>query len=987
MPRWSAVLGLAAIVTLAPPLTTPEAAAAEELGGEPFTGATVDPDQWYGGPYVKDAPAGWACLTASTAEPKPLEGCRNHDGMPAPDKPGEGALRLTSDATFQHGYVISKNALPARDSMKFTVDFGIYKPGRTGEPGGGIALMLLDGSAPLPVESGGRGTGLGYTGLKGGYLGIGLDVTGDFTKSGPGAKGGTPERQPNSITVRGAEATGNEMIASYRSGRRLAPSGAGNRQEARRTASLELSREGILRVLVDFHDGQPPREVIEPVDTQRIKGQPPVPKSLRVGLAASTGETTAVHEVWAGRVDTLAPALSTKLEARRPAQGGDPVEFTLTTSNDKAAGPTTGEVTATGTLPGGMKPVSATGDGWTCTVSGQTATCRRPGTGAAALQPGRAYPPVTLRADVAEDARGDTEVVSRATAPGSALKPDVSPLTVTPAGAPALTVASRPEEEVYAGEPARYALGVTNAKEAGPTGGEVTVVRTFPRGITPTAAEGDGWDCTVGGQTVTCKRPGSGGDVLEPGKTYPAVTVTTMVDADAAGHLAATTQVTTPSTADSAPTPDTIEVKPHPAKDPRLSAVTKPDGDVVAGRPATWAIGVGNAPDAGPTRATVTVRHTFPDATVPKSASGEGWNCALDDQTVTCTHPGSGDAALRPGDAYPPVKVVTQTDAAARGALTGTTWAGTEGQAESASSDDTVQVASVSTAEPGLSAKIRADGEVAQGEPATFTVTVANAPDAGPTHDVIRMTRTFPSGIVPKVASGTGWDCTIDSRTVACTRPGTKDDALQPGKSYPPLTITAAVADGATGTLRGSTGVETNGALHGGARVEDSVEIVAGDGAASGGVTCYGGLARLSLTPGLAVGDRTQSFSGSGSSAGCTTSDVKQQAAHVQVSFTGSGKGSCVPALGIPNAEITGTLHWTINGKSLRSKALGTAKLSLSGVSFEGAITDGAYNGMKVHATADWDIAGNIVPGAARCFLGGYMDPTGTLNSLRVDEG
>ncbi|MDG4859865.1 hypothetical protein P8605_17185 [Streptomyces sp. T-3] len=1375
-PRFTAAMGLVTAMTMGLSLVTVQPAAADVIANESFTGVTIDQNKWYGGPYTANDPTGWACLTASTAEPKPLEGCQKHEGMPPPDKPGEGALRLTSNKTFQNGYAISKNAIPTKDGLKFTIDYAIYKPGATKVPADGIALMLLDGGAPMPVKSGKNGSGLGYVGIQGGYLGVGFDVYGNFTSVGHEAEGGLAERTPNSVTVRGAQSTKNAMIATYKSGRRWAPSGATNRQEARRTVTLELSREGMLKVLVNFHDGQPVREVIEPVDIHKIKGQPPVPENLRIGFSASTGDSTSIHELWGGKVETLGPNLSTKVEPKGTVKPGQPAEFTMTTSNDQLAGPTNGEITTTQTFPEGVKPVSAEGDGWKCTVEGQTVTCKhpgdpalkpgeslppvtvktevakdatgpkevtsqastpgaepskpvsspfditkgpdltvtttpkgqvvagepaeyqidvgnkpdagptngevkvvrtfpegikpvsaagqgwtcdiagqtvtctRPGTGDDVLQPGRNYPPISVKTDVDKGAKGQLEGTTQVTTPSSpdttptkdtttvkptpvkdpdltvttkpkgqvvagepaeyqidvankpdagptngevkvvrtfpegikpvsaegtgwkcdiagqtvtctrpgtgddvlepgkqyppinvktevdkgatgelegttqvttscacspsttptkdtstvhpapvkvpdltvttkpkgevvagkpaayqidvANKPDAGPTdgevrvvrtfpegikpveaagqgwtcdvagqtvtcarpgvgtdvlkpgrqyppinvktevdkgatgelegttqvttpsspnttpvkdttTVTPVKGPDLTVTTKPKGDVVAGEPAEYQIDVANKPDAGPTDGEVKVVRTFPKGIKPVAASGDGWTCTIAGQTVTCTRPGTGSDVLEPGKNYPPINVKTEVDKGATGELEGTTQVTTPGSSSTTPTTDTTTVKPAPVKEPNLSVLTKPVGDVVAGQPAKFAIGVSNAPDAGPTTGEVKVVRTFPEGIKPMNATGTGWKCAVSGQTVTCTRPD----VLVPGGSYPSITVETEVDKGAKGELTGTTEAGTPGQAPKTPVKDTVSVTPASAKEPNLSVVTKPQGEVVAGKPATFHIDVSNAADAGPTHDVVTATRTFPEGVVPKVALGAGWDCKIAGQTVTCTRPGSGEDALQPGNQYPSIKVTTAVDDNASGTGEGTTGVDTKGDPDGDKPVKDTVTITPGDDSTNGGVTCYGGMARINIKPGLGIGDKLQTFTGTGTSAGCKSDGSNPAPSSVEISYTATGIGSCHPSNGIKDGKMTGVMTWYVDGKAVKSKVEGRARFAMWGADFDGVITEGKYKGMKVHGTAEWDIASTVLPGTAACLLGGQTVATGAWSHVTVSQG
>jgi hypothetical protein len=71
-----------------------------------------------------------------------------------------------------------------------------------------------------------------------------------------------------------------------------------------------------------------------------------------------------------------------------------------------------------------------------------------------------------------------------------------------------------------------YTITVSNAAGAGPTLGTVTVTDTLPNvpnTLVATALSGSGWSCTLA--TLTCTRS----DVLAPGSSYPAITLTVTV--------------------------------------------------------------------------------------------------------------------------------------------------------------------------------------------------------------------------------------------------------------------------------------------------------------------------------------------------------------------------------------------------------------------------------------------------------------------------
>jgi len=70
-----------------------------------------------------------------------------------------------------------------------------------------------------------------------------------------------------------------------------------------------------------------------------------------------------------------------------------------------------------------------------------------------------------------------------------------------------------------------YTVTVSNGGVAGPTNGTVTVTETLPSGLTLVSMTGTGWTCA----TNSCSR----GDVLNRGVSYPAITVTVNVGANA----------------------------------------------------------------------------------------------------------------------------------------------------------------------------------------------------------------------------------------------------------------------------------------------------------------------------------------------------------------------------------------------------------------------------------------------------------------------
>jgi uncharacterized repeat protein (TIGR01451 family) len=83
---------------------------------------------------------------------------------------------------------------------------------------------------------------------------------------------------------------------------------------------------------------------------------------------------------------------------------------------------------------------------------------------------------------------------------------------------------------------ATYTISVSNAG-AGATAGTVTVTDALPSGLTATGLSGSGWSCTL--STLTCTR----NDALASGGSYPAITLTASVAANAPSSITNTATV------------------------------------------------------------------------------------------------------------------------------------------------------------------------------------------------------------------------------------------------------------------------------------------------------------------------------------------------------------------------------------------------------------------------------------------------------------
>lgn len=335
-----AAMGVAAAVVATGFVPAAQARPGEVLFDEPFTGATADARLiGYGAACLTGAPRGGPVEEAAN---HPLGGCHPDPAGPVPPAGAapHGYLQLT-DAHFEEtGAVMFDSPVPSRDGLEITFEQWQYG-NTTRTPADGVSFFLTDGSGRLTTP-GAFGGSLGYAqrlpadrpgapvvpGVAGGYLGIGLDIVGDYfgdgemrgngcaRRSPAGTTFAVPPIAPNVVTVRGpGNGTEGYCFISGTASRTAAgtwPStlpgrlhgGPGNmparvtptRAEAllepvKRTVRLTVppGSAPVATVDIDFQDGKGFQRVL------RFPAPTPVPSTVKFGFAASTGPSTDVH--------------------------------------------------------------------------------------------------------------------------------------------------------------------------------------------------------------------------------------------------------------------------------------------------------------------------------------------------------------------------------------------------------------------------------------------------------------------------------------------------------------------------------------------------------------------------------------------------------------------------------------------------------------------------------------------------------------------
>jgi uncharacterized repeat protein (TIGR01451 family) len=133
--------------------------------------------------------------------------------------------------------------------------------------------------------------------------------------------------------------------------------------------------------------------------------------------------------------------------------------YTLSVTNSGTA-TTAGLVSVTDTLPIGLTPSSATGTGWTCSISGQVVTCSR----LDALTASSSYPDIQIAVLVAQDAAAsltNTSSVSGGGEVNTANNTASDPTTIVSSSD--LASVKTPPSSIVPGENAVFSIKVTNA--------------------------------------------------------------------------------------------------------------------------------------------------------------------------------------------------------------------------------------------------------------------------------------------------------------------------------------------------------------------------------------------------------------------------------------------------------------------------------------------------------------------------------------------
>ena len=241
---------------------------------------------------------GSACLTAGSGSgtiPACASGTTGGLTGNTPDASGNGALLLTRAVGNDSGGIVSLNSFPS--SAGFSVTFKAVAYGGTGADG--ISFFLLDAAQGIPAGLGATGGSLGYVGIAGGFLGIGIDEFGNFSAPGCGGSGctGGTGFAASTVALRGLTSNASPYITGATPGFSLWSNVTTRQFATQHTYTISMTSAGMISVAIDG------TTYVSNVNAAAQTGS--IPAYLRVGIASSTGGSTNIHQILSFSVSSL----------------------------------------------------------------------------------------------------------------------------------------------------------------------------------------------------------------------------------------------------------------------------------------------------------------------------------------------------------------------------------------------------------------------------------------------------------------------------------------------------------------------------------------------------------------------------------------------------------------------------------------------------------------------------------------------------------
>ncbi len=482
---------------------------------------------------------------------------------------------------------------------------------------------------------------------------------------------------------------------------------------------------------------------------------------------------------------------------------GSTVTYTIPVSNLSPYGSTSGVVTVNDVLPFGLMPISASGTGWSCSISGQTVSCTR----SDVLGASSSYASISVTASVSQSSPASVSNTATVAGGGEAnLLNDSANDTASVASSADLSVANTGSPDPVApGGALTYTQVVT---DIGPSAADnATFVSPIPANTTFNSFSAPaGWTCSLppngGTGTVVCSTVNMAGGT--------AATFTLVVNVNASttkGTVILDTVSTSSSTADPVSTNNSATAATTVGFTGNAQMIvtnTDSPNPVVAGSNITYTqivtnTGAGSAVNPTLTE-TIPANTTFQSITYPPGSTcttppvgGTG--------TITCSSPSA------PAGSSGTVTVTVQVNAgtASGTIITDTATATSTNQAYGASTATATDVVALATQADLALNTVATPTSVYAGNNITYTQTVTNNGPAS--SSAVVFTEATPTNTTfASVSAPVGWTCTTPAvgatGTITCN-----DTSLSSGASADIIVVLSVPSTVAAGTITASSSV------------------------------------------------------------------------------------------------------------------------------------------------------------------------------------
>jgi len=542
------------------------------------------------------------------------------------------------------------------------------------------------------------------------------------------------------------------------------------------------------------------------------------------------GQTNTANDTATDPTTIVAPDLKITKSGPSSINQGATLSYTLSVQNIGNAATTTAPIYVTDVLSSSFSStgVTATGTGWTCTVTGLNVSCTRSSNDA--LAAAAYYPDITVKATVLSNAT--TAITNTALVTGTNVSDPTAPtvaggetntannkattVNTTINTVPDLTISKTGPASVTQGGTASYTLTVNNIGSSA-TSGTITVTDTLPTGLTANFTNpytNNSWTCNATGQTITCTNSvvlvattGTSSFVLPVNVSSSAPSFVTNNVSVAVGGEQNTSNNTATFTSTVTSVPDLTISKSHTG-----NFTQQQTG-------ATYTLRVLNIGSASTNGTQIKITDTLPTGLTPTAASGTGWTCSVSGQLVTCDRT---DVLASNFTAYPDITITVNVASNASSPLinsatvqgaTANSLAGGETNITNNTATDSTTI-NTYVAPPDLKITKTHTGNFTQGQVgAAYTLTVQNVSATALTAgNVVTVTDTVPLDLKITAPSGTvnGWSCSINNANFGNTLTCTRSDALGVSPAtYLTIPVTVTVATDARNEFSNFANVST----------------------------------------------------------------------------------------------------------------------------------------------------------------------------------